>query len=182
MVIVTPVVIAEIEEIKLARLAVQFALPRDAMVSMPLFAVVAERLNPSEAHKTDSIHKVEPLGPEFVESFQVRVREEPADPYACHVPRLDYTREPALHWAVLLWRIRRRQLAANSETVTVLHERRIGVLGPVIRPEHSRNYHVCHKPLHHTEDGRCALVPGPVRALEAGSAVHEHDDVSRASQ
>ena len=30
--------------------------------SMPLFAVVAERLDPSEAHKTDSIHKLEPSG------------------------------------------------------------------------------------------------------------------------
>ena len=30
--------------------------------SMTLFAVVAERLNPSEAHKTDSIHKLEPSG------------------------------------------------------------------------------------------------------------------------
>ena len=27
---------------------------------MLLFAVVAERLNPSEAHKADSIHKLEP--------------------------------------------------------------------------------------------------------------------------
>ena len=30
--------------------------------SMPLFAVVAERLNLSDAHKTDSIHKLEPSG------------------------------------------------------------------------------------------------------------------------
>ena len=81
---VTPVVIAEIEEMKLARLVVQFALPRDTMVrrlqdgrtgiggllpkntsygeSMPLFALVAERLNPSEAHTIDSIHKFESSG------------------------------------------------------------------------------------------------------------------------
>ena len=30
--------------------------------SMPLFAVVVERLNPSDAHKTDSVHKLEPSG------------------------------------------------------------------------------------------------------------------------
>ena len=38
------------------------AVPEEYLVweSMPLFAVVAERLNPSEAHKTDSIHKLEP--------------------------------------------------------------------------------------------------------------------------
>ena len=36
--------------------------------------------------------------------------------------------------------------------------------------------------LHHSEDGRCALVPCPVWALKAGSAVHKHDDVPRASQ
>ena len=30
--------------------------------SMPLFAVVAERLNPSDAHRMDSIPKLEPSG------------------------------------------------------------------------------------------------------------------------
>ena len=37
-------------------------LPKNASCgeSMPLFAVVAERLNPSEARKTDFIHKLEP--------------------------------------------------------------------------------------------------------------------------
>ena len=37
--------------------------------SMPLFAVVAERLNPSEAHKTDSIHRLEPSGSRTPLSF-----------------------------------------------------------------------------------------------------------------
>ena len=36
--------------------------------------------------------------------------------------------------------------------------------------------------LHHSKDGRCALVPCPVWALKAGSAVHKHNDVPRASQ
>ena len=42
--------------------------------------------------------------------------------------------------------------------------------------------HVGNEPLHYSEDGRCALVPCPVWALKAGSAVHKHDDVPRASQ
>ena len=96
----------------------------------------------------------------------MHVQEEPVDLYACRMSRLDCPREPALHWAVLLWRVRRRQLAADLEIVTVLHERRLSVLGAVIRPERSWNSHVCHEPLHHTEDGRCALVLGPVRALK----------------
>ena len=81
---VAPVVIAEIQREAWARLTVHFSLPRDAMIrrlaewqnrhrraapentlwggSMPLFAVVAERLKPSEAHKTDSIHRLAPSG------------------------------------------------------------------------------------------------------------------------
>ena len=68
------------------------------------------------------------------------------------------------------------------ESLTVLHERRVGVLGAVIRPECPWNSHVGNEPLHHSEDGRCALVPCPVWALKAGSAVHQHDDAPRASQ
>ena len=98
------------------------------------------------------------------------------------MPGLECSRQSALHGGVLLWRIRCRKLAADLETVTVLHEIRVGVLGAVVRPKCARKSHVCHKPLHHTENGGCALVPGPVWALEARSAVHEHDDVARASQ
>ena len=70
----------------------------------------------------------------------------------------------------------------DSETVTVVKERLVDVLGAVVRPKHSRNSYVDHEALHPTEDGRCALVSGPVRALEARSAVHEHDDIARVSQ
>ena len=90
------------------------------------------------------------------------------------MPRLDRPHDSALHWALLLWRIWRRQIAADSETVTVANERRVGVLGAVVRPKCSRNSHVGHETVHHTRDGRCALVPRPVRALEARNAVHEH--------
>ena len=70
----------------------------------------------------------------------------------------------------------------DLETVIVVDERLVDVLGAVVRPKRSRNSYVGHEALHHTEDGRCALVSGPVRALEARSAVHEHDDTVRVSQ
>ena len=66
--------------------------------------------------------------------------------------------------------------------VTVINERRVGVLGAVVGPERPWNSHVGHETFHHTENDRCDLVPGPVRELEVKSAVHEHDDVSRALQ
>ena len=96
--------------------------------------------------------------------------------------RLNGSRQSAFNRAVLQRRVRRRQLAADLETGIVLHERRVGVLGAVICPECPWNSHVGNEPLHHSEDGRCALVPCLVWALKAGSAVHKHGDVPRASQ
>ena len=190
---IAPVVVPKIQEIARARLAVQFALPRDAMVRW-----LAERQNhhrraaPEEylvwgehAAVCRGRGAVEPLrGPQDrlhpqarairvsnpLQPLQVHIREEPVDFNACRVPRLDCPRESALHWVVLLGRLRRRWLAAGSETVTVLHERQVGVLGAVVRPKSSQDSHAGHKPLYHTEDGRCALIPCPVWALEAGSA------------
>ena len=120
--------------------------------------------------------------PNSLQLIQVHIREEPIHLNASRVARLDGSRQSALNRAVLLRRIRRRQLVADLETVTVLHKRRVGVLGAVIRPECPWNSHVGNEPLHHSEDGQCALVPCPVRALKAGSAVHKHDDVPRASR
>ena len=119
-----------------------------------MFAVVAERLNPSEAHKTDSIHKLVPSGSRTpLRLFQVHVREKPTHFNAGRVARLDGSRQSALHRAVLLRRVRRRQLAADLETVPVLHERRVGELGAGIRPECPWNSHGGNEPLHHSEDG-----------------------------
>ena len=64
------------------------------------------------------------------------------------------------------------QYSTNAELVYSVP---LFVLGPW-------NSYVGNEPLHHSEDGRCALVPCPVWALKAGSAVHKHDDVPRASQ
>ena len=112
----------------------------------------------------------------------MHVREEPICFNAGRVTRLDGSGQSALHRTVLLRRVRRRQLAAGLETVSVLHERRVGVLGAVIRPECPWNSYVGNKPLHHSEDDRCALVPCPQWALKAGSAIHKHDDLPQASQ
>ena len=112
----------------------------------------------------------------------MHVREELVDFKSCRMSRLDRPQESALHWAVLLRRIWGRQFAADSEAVTAINERRVGVLGAVVGPERSRNSHVGHETFYHTEDGRCPLVLGPVWALEVRSAVHKHGDTSRASQ
>ena len=119
--------------------------------------------------------------PNSLELFQVYVGEEPIDFNAGRVACLDDSRQSTLHRAVLLRRVQRRQLAADVETVTVLYESRVGVLGAVFRPECPWNSHVGDEPLHHTEDSRCALAPCPVWALKAGSTIHKHD-VPRASQ
>ena len=97
-----------------------------------------------------------------LELVQMYVREELVHLKTCRIPCLECSRQSALHRAVLLRRIRCRKLAADLETVTVLHELRVSVLGAVVRPECARKSHVYHKPLHHTENGGCALVPGPV--------------------
>ena len=120
--------------------------------------------------------------PKSLQLFQVHVREEPIHLNASGVARLAGSRKTVLNRSVLLRRARRRQLTANLKTVAVLHERRVSVLGTVIRSECPWNSHVSNKPLHHSEDGRCALIPCPVWALKAGSAVHKYDDLPRASQ
>ena len=95
------------------------------------------------------------------------VQEELVDSQSYRVLRLDRPRKPALHGTVLLWRIWGREFASGSEAVTVINEHRIGVLGAVVGPEGSRDSHVGHETFHHTDNGGCALVPGPVRVLKA---------------
>ena len=99
----------------------------------------------------------------------MHVREKPIHFNAGRVARFDGSRQSALHRSVVLRRVRRRQLAADLETVAVLHERQVGALGAVIRPECPWNSHVGNEPLHHSEDGRCALVPCPVSRIGAES-------------
>ena len=96
-------------------------------------------------------------GPNSLQLFQVHVREEPIHLDASRVARLDGSRQTVLNRAVLLRRVRRRQLAADSETVAVLHERRVGVLSAVIRPECPWNSHVGNEPLHDSEDVPCPV-------------------------
>ena len=157
---IAAVVVSKIEGKTRARLAVQFALPRDAIVRR-----LAERQNrhrraaPEEylvwgkhaavRHGRGAVeslrgpqNRLHPQTrvvwvPNSLESFQVHVREELVHFDSCWLPRLDRRRESALFWAVLLWRVWRLQLAMDSETVTVLNERRVGVLGAVVRPENA---------------------------------------------
>ena len=198
-------VVAEIQGIAQPRLSDQFSVPRDAVVCWLAerqgrhrrAAPVENLVRGKHAAVRRSRGAVEPLRspqdglhpqtsavrvPNSLQLLQVHVREEPIHLNASRVARLDGSRQSAPNRAVLLRRIRCRQLAADLETVTVLHERRVGVLSAVIRPECPWNSHVGNEPMHHSEDGRCALVPCPVWALKAGSAVHKHDDVPRASQ
>ena len=202
---IAPVAVSKIRERTRARLAIHFTLPRDAMVRRLEERQNRHRRATPEEYLMYGKHAAvrrgrgadEPLrGPQnrlhpqtraervsnSLESLEVHVREKLVYFNSCRVPRLDRSRESALYWAFLLWRIWRRQFAADSETVRLVKEHRVGVLGAVISPKRSRNSHVGHKTLHQTEDGTCMLIPGPVRALEARSAVHEHDDISRASQ
>ena len=151
--------------------------------STPPFAVVAERLNSSEAHKTGSIHRLVPSGSRTPFSCSRRTsgkslftsmraawpalmaRDSPLStgPFCCGVYGTVSARR--------VWRL--LQYSTNAELV---------YSGAVIRPECPWSSHVGNEPLHHSEDGRCALVPCPVWALKAGSAVHKHDDVPRASK
>ena len=184
---------------------IKFALPRDAMVC-PLVerqgrqrraAPVKYLVRGEHAAVRRGRGAVEPLRgpqdrlhpstrivwvPNSLEVFQVHIRIEYIHFNAGRVACLNRSQQFAFHWADLLRRVRGRQLVADLETVTALHEHRVGVLGTVIRPERSRNSHVCHKPPYHSKDGRCALLPRPVWALKAGGAIHKHDDVPRASQ
>ena len=96
-----------------------------------------------------------------LELLQMYVREKLIHFETCRMPGLECSRQFVLHGGVLLWRIRCRKLAADLETVTVLHEIRVGVLGAVVRPKCARKFHVCHKPLHHTDrEWRMRSCPG----------------------
>ena len=110
------------------------------------------------------------------------VREKSVDFKSFRVSRLDDPQESTLHVAVLLTRIWDCEFAVGSETVAVINQRRVGVFGAVVGPERSWDSHVGHKTFHHTENGGCALVPGPARVLEAWSAVHEHYGILRGSK
>ena len=50
------------------------------------------------------------------------------------VPGFDSSPSASVHVAVSLWRVGRRQLAANPEAVAVFHEHLIFVCGAVVRP------------------------------------------------
>ena len=74
--------------------------------STTMFAVVVERLNPSEAHKTNCIHKLEPSGSRTLLSLsRCTSRKSLLTSKRAACPA---AREFALHWAVLLWRVRHR--------------------------------------------------------------------------
>ena len=167
-------IVAEIQEEAWARLTVHFILPRDT-IRLAEWQECHRRAAP-EKYLVGGEHAAVRRGCRAVEAFrgpqdrlhpqtrtvrvsnslellQMCVREKLIHFETCRMPGLECSRQSALHGGVLLWRIRCRKLAADLETVTVLHEIRVGVLGAVVRPKCARKSLVCHKPLHHTENG-----------------------------
>ena len=84
-----------------------------------------------------------------------------------------------LHGTILLRRVRCRQLASDPEVVAVFHDRIVCLFYSVVTPDGSWNYHVSDEALHDGENGGRILVADAIWALEAGGAIHEHDDVPR---
>ena len=118
--------------------------------NMPLFAVVVGWLNPSDAHKTYSIHKLEPSGSRTPLSLsRCTSGKSLLTSRSATCPAL-IALGSALHWAVLLRRVWGRQFAADFEAVTIINKRRVHVLVPVVGPQRSRNSHVGHETLHRT--------------------------------
>ena len=70
---------------------------------MPLFAAVAERLNLSNAYKTDSVHKLESSGSRTPFRLSRCISGKSfVDFKSCRVSRLDGPRQSTLHGAVML--------------------------------------------------------------------------------
>ena len=64
----------------------------------------------------------------------------------------------------------------------MFHDLMVCVLCSVITPKGSWNSHVSDEMLYDGDDGGRTLVTGTVWALEAGGAVHEHNDVPRSPE
>ena len=59
----------------------------------------------------------------------------------------------------------------------VLGKGSVSVFQIIISPERAKNSHIHREALHDGKNGGRVLVPSSVRLLEAGGAVHEHDNI-----
>ena len=97
--------------------------------------------------------------------FQADVRVQLWNSKSRRVSTLERLRYRALDGSILLWRVRCRRLATNSEATAEVYEHAVRVLRAVVSAERAWDPYICHEAFHDRKNGGRAFLAHAIRPL-----------------